>query len=367
MMSIFSRIIEAIRPEKKTYVLKVTPEVLRQVPAYLKKELGMKESIILRQKEEIDKLKKEIEKLKGKRETEEERVVKELLKEKIKLERMKEMNRVRTFLPSKLPVVIKTWDKKFFIIEGKPLRFLKGWEYEETESGNVVNLLLTHKKDSKEFWRKKTGLPWEYLWENPLTFVSDIRSGMIRVRIDSKGKFHAPEEIKDLGGKETYKEILSMKKKYEDKVAELQETIGELRSELKKTKKREEKLLSKVMDLEMSNELNDFRGDINQSFTLATISKIRGMMKDYLSVLLSAQDSEVNRVLTERLNEILIDASAKMREKLGVEIPQELRDSIREKVRSEMVEALDFLHELSPRKLEVVRERLKSEEKGEKK
>jgi hypothetical protein len=82
---------------------------------------------------------------------------------------------------------------------------------------------------------------------------------------------------------------------------------------------------------------------------------------------LSSQESEVNRVLTERLNEILVDAFKEVRERVGRELPAEVQEVIRDRVRTELIDTLDILHELSPRKIEVMKEEKPREKKEEKK
>jgi hypothetical protein len=354
-LGIIERITKILRPEKKVYVLKVTPEILRKVPALLKKELGMKDSIILKQKQEIEELKKEIEKLKGK-ETEEEKIVKELLAEKEKIKKMKERRRIRKmFSGIKLPVVL-TWDKKFFHDGKIEYKYLKGLEDEEKENKTTCNLLVVpDRKKFKGFGRIETGLPFELLVEDPASFVSDVRAGVVRVRIDSKGVWHPPEEIASNPG---YKDVAELRKKYEQEIAELKEEINKIYSELEDTRKREEKTLLRLRDAEVATNINDYRADQAEAFALSAISKMKGFMRDALQALSSSQEAEVGRVLTDRLNETLIEANAKMRERLGMEIPEDIRDLIREKVKLEFMDTLDILHGLSPRKVEVERKEI---------
>jgi DNA-binding transcriptional regulator/RsmH inhibitor MraZ len=372
-MGILDKIKSFFKLEKKVYVVKVTPEILQKVPALLKKELGMKDAIILKQSQEIEKLKKEIEKLKGK-ESKEEAVVKELLKEKVKVEKQKNAKRLRlVFHGIPLPR-IKTFDFKFFHDGKKAMKFLKGYEREETDKGEVINLLLVPESNSKDLYRRETGLPFELLFINPESFVSQVLSGDIRVRIDSKGIYHAPEEIQEVEAdpptkKETYKKISEMRKEYEQKIAELKQELNRAYSEIEKAREREEKAQLRLLDAELGAKVNDFRADLSQSYVLMSVEKIKGMMKDYLNVLISSQESEVNRVLTERLNDILVDAFNSIKEKLGMELPQEVRDAIREQVRAEFLDTLDFLHELTPAKVEIEKKVTPpaKPEKGEKK
>jgi hypothetical protein len=349
----FQKIKDIIRPVKKIYVVKTTPEVLRLVEPYLKKELGMKESIIVKQQQEIEKLKKALAK-KEKPEKEQEKILEELMKKKIAIEKMKEGKRVRVLLQGKLPL-IRTWDKSFFVADGKPLKFLKGWEYEKGEKGITVNLLLVSDPKEKTFYRKKTGLPWELIWEDPIDLISDIKTGAVRVRIDTKDTFYPPTED------------LKTKKEYEKRIAELEEKISTLYSELENAKKREESMIYRIKDLEMSNSLNDYRAEVYQSALIQTLSKIKPIIRENMELLLSAQESEVNRVLTERLNEILVDAFKEVRERVGRELPIEVQEVIRDKVRAELIDTLDILHELSPRKIEVMKEEKPKEKKEEKK
>ena len=358
----FQKLKDFIRPVKKIYVVKVTPDVLRHVEAHLKKELGMKDSIILKQQQEIERLKKAQSK---KPEKEQEAVLKELLKKKVAVEKTKEGKRVRVLLQGRLPI-LRSWDKIFFSSpERKPLKYLKGWEYEKGEKDSAINLLLVNNPKEKSFYRKKTGLPWEFVWEDPIDLISDINSGTVRVRVDSEDKFYPPEESES--DPPRYKETLKTKKEYEKKVAELEERISTLYTELVNAKKREEKMIFRTKDLEMSDSVNDYRAEVYQSALLQTLSKIKPIMKENLELLLSSQESEVNRVLTERLNEILVDAFKEVREKTGRELPEDIEEVIRDRVRTELIDTLDILHELSPRKVEVMKEEKPKEKPKEEK
>ncbi|MFQ6068009.1 MAG: hypothetical protein ACE5KD_00540 [Candidatus Bathyarchaeia archaeon] len=339
-------------PERKVYVLKATPDLLRRVPSLVKKRLGMLESVVVKQKEDIESLKKEIEKLKGK-EDREEKILKDLLKEKTKIERTKKARRLRELFHGIPLPIVKTWDFKFFHDGKKYLKYLKGYEREETERGEVTNLLLTDKRKSKDIYRRETGLPFDLLFEHPESFVSNVRSGVIRVRIDSKGVFHEPVGVASNPNPKTYKKIAEIKKEHEQKVAELKQELNKAYSQLEKAKKREEKAQMRLKDMELSNNVNDFRADLSQGALASTLTKMKGMMRDYMTVLLSSQESEVNRVLTDRLNEMLITAFHTIKEKTGRELPEDVKELIREKVRAEFIDNLDILHELSPRKVEV--------------
>jgi len=343
-------------PVKKVYVLKVTPELMRRVPTLVKKELGMKDSIIVRQREEIESLKKEIEKLKGK-EDKEGKILNQLLRQKSKIERSKKARRLReVFQGISLPL-LRTWDFKFFHDGKKFYKYLRGIEKEETEKGEVTNLLLSDGK-TKDLFRRETGLPFELLFVNPESFVSQALSGVLRVRIDSKGIWHPPEEIASNPNPKVYKKIAEIRKEHEQKIAELKQELNKAYSQLEKARKREEKAQMRLKDMELSNSINDFRADLSQGALVASLTKIKGMMRDYMSVLLSAQESEVNRALTDRLNETLIEAFHAVKAKLGKELPEDVKELIRERVKTEFIDTLDILHELAPRRVEVMKKEL---------
>jgi hypothetical protein len=285
------------------------------------------------------------------------------LAEKEKIKKTKERKRIRKIFAGVKPPVILTWDKKFFHDGKTEYKYLKGLEDEEGENGTTCNLLVVPEdKKFKGYGRIETGLPFELLVENPATFVSDVRAGVVRVRIDSKGIWHPPEEIS--GG---YKDVAELKNKYEQKIAELKEEINSLYSELKSTKEREEKALMRLKDMELAASINDYRADNAEAFALSAITKMKGFMKDALQALIENQEAEVGRVLTDRLNEVLIEANAKMREKLGMELPEEVKDLIKEKVKSEFTDALELLHGLSPKKVEIEKKEIPAKPETEKK
>lgn len=290
--------------------------------------------------------------------------MKELLEKKIRIEKAKKQRRVQFFLRGTLPRV-QTWDKKYFHDGKKAFKYLRGLEAEETERGIGWNLLLVPDGKTKGFGRREIGLPLELIFEDPLSLVSDIKAGLVRTRIDSKGVFHEPEELASNPGK-GYRRVAELKKKYEQEIAELRQELNKAYSELENAKKREAKIQLRLMDTQMSSNINDFRADMSQGMLVASLEKIKGMMQDYKSVLISAQESEVNRVLTERLNETLIEAFHSVREKLGKELPKDVEELIKEKVTADFYDKLDILHELSPRKVEIEKRTIpKEKKKGE--
>ena len=368
-------IIESIKnffkpPEKgkQVYVLKATPELLKQVPSLVMKRLGMLEAMLIKQQEELERLRKELEKKEGKVEPSEIKVAKELLKQKLKLEKEREENRVRWKIIGVPFPKVKTWDKKFFK-EGK---FLVGIETEIRDHSKTCNLLLLVDKKSKKVVRKETGLPPELLFEDWWNLEKDIRTGMVRVRIDREGKWYPPEELKSVKKEEltpqlleAYKNLRRKEIEYLEKIADLEEKIDNLYYKLKMSEKEKEKMRYKIKDLEAANEVLKNSADLSDSALAVALERSKFLALENLKLLLSAQESEVNRVLTERLNEILIEANRKMREKLGKEIPEEVRDYIRDKVRSEFIDALDILESFAPRRMEFIKEvKGKEKEKG---
>ncbi len=368
ILGILGRIKNLFRrePVKKTYVLKTTPKHLEKVPDYVMKELGMKDAIIVKQREEIEALKKEIKRLKEGQVTEA-KVASQVLKEKTRMIKERVKNSIRVMFYKTPPPLLRLWDDRYIKVGNKYLRFLRGYEREKNKDKEVVNLILSEKRDSKEIFRKRTGLPWELLWEDPTRFVEHVLTGIVKIRLDSQGRYHPPKEIEMVNNPDpkVFKKIKEMEKEYEEEITKLRDELDRVYSELEKTRKREEKLRFRVRDLEMANSLNDYRADLNQAATLVALNKLKAMSKDYLTVLLSAQESEVNRVLTERLNEVLLDAIAEVREKLGKEVPQDLVDILREKIRAEFLETLDVLHEVAPRRVEITRETKPKETKKE--
>ncbi|MHA1866382.1 MAG: hypothetical protein ACTSWZ_07740 [Candidatus Heimdallarchaeaceae archaeon] len=346
----FERIISFFRPkERKVYVLKVTPEILRQVPAALRKELGEKEAIIVKQSREIEKLKKEIEKLKGK-ETEEEKLVKELLKKKFLIEKAKALRRTAFIIPKKTIKVV-TFDNKFYHDGKRTYPYFYGIEFEERkDSVPGINILVMSK--DKKIGRILFGGSIEELFVDAENLVSCLKTGFVKLRIDSNGNWHPPEEIKE----NPTKRILSLKKKYETKIGELITHISRLQNELKYSKMREEKLRMKIKDMENAVSISNFRADMSQSFTKASLEQMKGMMTDYLQVLLSAQTAQVNKELSERLNETLVEAFKEMKRKLGVRISKEEEEYMREKILSEMRDILDHYHAITPKRVEITKE-----------
>lgn len=351
---------------KKVYVLKSTPELLEKVPSLVMKRLGMLESIVIKQQEEIQRLAEELKKRELKEEPENVKIAKDLAKQKSILEKEREDNRIKwKLIDVPFPKVI-TWDKKS-LKEGK---FLFGIETEIRENSKTCNLLLLKDMKTKKIVRKETGLPPELLFEDWLNLERDIKAGVVRLRIDSEGKWFPPEEIGNIKKEEltpnlieAYKNLRKKEVQYLEKIAELEETIDDLYYRLKMSEKEKEKMRYKIKDLEAANEILSTRADSSDSALAAALKNVTPLRIENLKLLLSSQESEVNRVLTERLNEILIDANRQMREKLGKEIPEEIADYIRDKVRNELIETLEILETFVPKKVEHIKE-IKEKPKG---
>lgn len=351
---------------KVVKVLKVTPEILEKVDIALKKELGFKEAELQEAMETINTLKEKLGKYEGK-ETEEEKIVKDLLKEKTKIEKIKTGRRLKSYFPKMGRIV--THDNKLYTDGKQTYPFLCGFEKEETEYGWGYNLLLKS-GNKKNDGRANYKLPLEMIFYEPEHLVSGIKYGIVRTRFDSRGLFHPPKFISSPCSKcnfsgEYYKSISSFDKKYGNKIAELNDQIDNLRAELKDARIREEGAQSRLKDAESAISVADFRADLSQGYTAAQLEKFKARESDYSELLLSSQDSEINRVLTQKLNERLIDGFKEMAKKLGVDIPESVEERIRNRVIENIRKDIDLFWDILPAKEERVKETKPIEKKKE--
>ena len=339
LKNFFSYLKSLFKPkEKKVYVVKLTPEILKQVDSILRKQLGEKEAQIAQLLEYIKKL-EEAEK------KEEAKLVSNLVKQKKKIEMKKASRRVRFIIAKKTRPRLLTYDSKIISDStGKRLYpYLYGLELEETEELWGWNVLITDTAKGSGKWRRlEFKLPLEWIFEDAENLPAALNSGSVKIRLDSNGKYYPPEGMKE----DPARSYAILKKKYEAEKAELSYEINRLSAELKKAKLREEALRAKLRDLETAVDLTNFRADSSTAFSQMAIERLKGMVKSYLNVLLAAQVSEVNRLLTERLNEELVKAFGEMKEKLGIKLTKEEEENIMEKLRTIFMENLQMFHEL---------------------
>lgn len=345
------------KPKGKTVkVMKTTPEDLEKVPIAVKKALGLKEAELQEEREKRIEAEKKLAKYEGK-ETEEEKIVKDLLRSRAKIDRIKRGRRLKEYFPKMGRVV--TDDSKLYTDGKTSYPFLCGFEKEETETGWGYNLLLKSKNKRNEI-RVVYRMPLDMIFHEPEHLVSAIKYGVAKTRFDSKGIFHSPEFMNNPCSKcefagNYYKTVSSMQKEYGDKIAKLNDTLDSLRSRLKDARIREENAHAKLKDMGDAIEIADMRADLSQGFSAAQLDKFKEREYEHKELLLSSQDSEVNRVLTQKLNDILVAANKNMAKRLGVEIPESVEKRVRKKVVADVLETLGLLHDISPRREEITR------------
>jgi len=301
-----------VKKKKKVpqYSIKLTPEVIKRLPDITKKQIAELMARNYELQEELKKAKSEIEKLKGKLEPEEVKVVKKALKQKKVLEKLKEEKRVKLILEK--PVKVLTYDKKHFRGKKGSYKYLHAIELQEYEVGYAVNLILKRDKKSKETGRITTDLSLDELFNKPY-IVSELRSGTFIAPIYSDGTVVAKVDAGE--GNPSNKETLSIDEEYYIKeISKRDEKIKRLKSEIYQLRKIKNVLEEQVNYLKNELELANERADMSEAVSKSQVRKVRDIMREYGMMFESLQELEVNKHLAHKMSLMLSDALEKMRE-----------------------------------------------------
>lgn len=335
------------QPTRKL-VVPLTSDIIRKMPEYFKKQIAelQAENELLRQK--MEELKKKLEEYEGKLPSETELMARELLKRKKQIKAKEKENTVILKLIGRLPRC-RGYDGKLFSDGRNKFPFLWGYSILETDEGVLLFNPILSRGESKGDGKilVKAMLPWDMLHVDPDKYVSHVKSGVVTLRLDTRGIFHPPREFAEIPpspyDEKYYKSLINMKRKYEQKIAELNSRIETLSSELQQALKREAKKAYKIKDLQLANEVNDFRADLADALTIKAVRKLKEMGGEIAAMYVPLVNEVVNRIYTEHVNTVLVQAMRKFKEKLGIQLPKEEEERIREQVLAEMRDTIDFL------------------------
>jgi len=345
------------RKTKYVYLMELTPEELRGLPKAKRRKIA---KIIGQLKAEVEILKKENEKLRKKIEKverkkyDENKLLKELEKQKKILEMKKSFGRELLVLKKKVKVI--TYDGKIVRDGVKPFPYLYALEIEEGKYGLGFNLILTDEK-KKEFYRIELGLGLEQIFVDPQHLASSFKVGLVKIRLDSKGFYHQPREFSRLkpmeSTKEYYKRLVELQKTYEEEIAKRDQIINELQNELEKSREREEAKDNKIRELEVAVKLNNMRADGSQALVQQIMGKFESMWREHLSMLIASMDSEANRLLSTKLNEVLVENFDKIAEKYGLKILEPAIEQAKKEAKAELEESMSMFKEIYPSEVKI--------------
>ena len=340
------------RKERRVKLIRLTKEELAGLPDATRIKIGriigslQAENIALRK--QLEKMTKKYEKRIQK---EREAIVKELFRQQKIIEARK--NAKRVVMEFKIKPKIVTYDNKYFHNGKQYFKFLKGLEMEETEDGIGFNLILT---DGKKVVRKELGMPLEMIFVNPETLASQIKTGHVRVRIDSKGLYHQPREFSGLqpktGTEEYYKRLVELKNRFERELTEKDRIISELSHQLRETRKREEKMKTRIMELESTLQILGVQADGSGALLKASLRKLKAIHEEHNRFMIPMLDLEASRLMESKLNMVFMDIFERKIKQLGVKLTEEERERIKEEVRAELMDALSLFHEMYPKVVE---------------
>jgi len=393
----FSNLISPKRP-KETFVVKVTPEMLQNVPSMLKKELGMKDAIIVKLEQDAKSLRERIEYLEGKKPSPEEELAKQVKIEKKKIEKKKIFFRKPVFFSKPYPTVV-TYDHKWFS-DGKSMKkYLCGLEFVETEKGFGYNLLVKTCPDDKKTDTIVFKMPLEAIFVEPEYTVSKLKTGQLRTRIDSNGKYHEPEEIsrseiktimemviKDpsfstddkiknivnfiIENPVLQRQLMTIRKSYEDKITELNDDLNGVYNQLDDALRREEKMKFKIKDAEIKASHSTNRAELNETLALKEMSKEKSLSYDLANLLMAATDRETGRLMAESNAEAILNGYKSLKNLIEGELSMPLREILAQHEKEKLFDTIKIVEELMPSKMEVIRgpatESIKVEKKEKK-
>lgn len=360
------------------YTIKLTGEVWRRLPDLTKKQIAELLARLKQAEEERDELKKKLEEIKGKLEPEDVKVLKEALKQKKVLKKKKEKRKLALVPFAVVDGKLRQINARFIpygggLISGSKgvYRIFAGWELQESEDGifKTLNFLLKKDKKDKQVVRLPpspsadiTILDKPYLVQKILTGVYDapiMKDGTL-VNMNPN-----PKNVKQ------DKAVLEVNRMLNKSLNEATKIIERMKQEKAKIEKEKEiveaknyELAKKYEELQVENQklkndllLANYRADLATATSQDQTEKIKGMLRDYGTMLTSSMSAQVNEMLQRRLAWVLAEGNKILREELdkayGTTIPDEVWSKIElrfNKMFERIMSSLPKLATVTPKK-----------------
>ena len=335
------------RKKKKEpkYTIKLTPEVWEKLPQLTKKQIAELLARLKQAEEEAEEWKKKYEELKGKLEPKEVKVLKEALKEKKKIEKRKELRRLALVPFAVVNGELKEIHPTFVpygggVIVGKngKYKYFAGWEIQETEDGiyKSVNFLLKTDKKSKKVARISPSpsaplsiLEFPYLVQKILTGVYDApikKDGtLIEIPVTEESEIAYIQEIERL----------------RQKIAKLEEEKEQVEAKMYEVSKKYQELMVENQKLKTELTLASYRADMATALSQDQAEKIKGMMRDYATLLNATMTAQVNEMLQRRMAWVLAEGNKILREELERAYGTSISDEVWNKIEARFNKMLE--------------------------
>ena len=229
--SAIARIFKPIVVSEEVSV-RVEPEQIQKIESALRRENAELWGKLVKAEEKIKKLEKIIRTLKKEYDVE---IIKEASLHEEVIKKVKAENRYAFIFKKskKIPVIVSVVRHKYFRDGyGRPYKYWRGIEFENTPNGTLVNLLVSRRPNDDVLGRIP-GPPiqyFPYLFTNIYGLVQDLKTGFVVVNISPDGTFIPPSIPK---GEE------------EEESEEEEEKDDESESEEKKGKRGRKKVVDK--------------------------------------------------------------------------------------------------------------------------
>ena len=331
MLHIFN-IFKKKKKEPK-YTINLTPEVWQNIPRLTKKQIAELLARLKLKEDEAEKWKKKYKELAGKLEPKEVKVLKEALRQKQEIVKKKEKRKIALIPFLVVDNELKPFNIRFLpygggIVSGKrgAYKYFAGWELEESENGlsKSVNFLVKIKPKDKKIGRITPSPSADLGILNLPYTVQKITTGVYEAPIDKKGTLIEKGEITE----DVKQQIEYLKQK----IAQLEQEKEQLQAYNYELGKKYEKLYVENNKLRNDLILANYRADMATVIQQDQTEKVKGMMRDYGTILTDAMDAQINEMLQRRLSWILAEGNRKLRtileESYGKPIPDEVWEKV---------------------------------------
>ncbi len=334
------------KKKEEIYVLKPEeydlPSLMKQIKKTIREEMAnlKAENILLREKlqkyEKKKKIDDDIKKLKE-----------EVIKKQRTIKQAESSKKIWLKIDVKnrrrLPVFLRRSRKTF----GKFVR-LYGFEiYEDDETGEIVFYpLVTDGKRVKKVPASFFDL--RDLFREKVNIVSQLRSGFCHsnVEVIDDKIIIVPTITKEKGKQKGIDKLSDVDRQYyETIIGKLKHQNEVLSTELIDAERREALLLEELNDVKHSLDIEIATNSYLQGLTSMVISKLKEIIKEHGALLIANQDSEINRLLSTRMNHNFSNVIEELQDKLTSYMSSTNTELVKEELIENVRDVLDIVKE----------------------
>jgi len=349
-MGFFKKLLRKKKPP--TYEMRISPEHMQKyVSGNVQKALGRLQAENTDLK---DRLKYLEQKVGMKRKDEEAMLINKLLERQKQLIKMQKQKGYQIAIKTKKPIQFLSVVKKSYFrnIKGIPYKYLKAFEFQDTERGPVLNFLVGDKKGENVIRIRGVSIALlPYLLHDLPSFVNNLKRGQFVVNLTPDGKFIPPinlgeiqEEIhlKDINP-DLYRKMTTDTEKIARESPEAAKIIAGLYSQLnaainekEDALEREKEALNKKLEAETSLRLLSKSHERLVALNKAKEEKLDNAYSDISTFKLSEQDMKLNETLAEsltiKLQRKIDELSQMVAEKASTTAIEEARENIKDDI-----------------------------------